>query len=126
MAATPTTGAASATATSAPATASAAPATTAAPAATGAASGKPEVKEPPRDPRLDGYNRHAFFNVAIFYSIVISVLASGTALTQIIKRLRDLGWNGMLSVLFLVPGVNVLFVLALMFTPGKSAPQAVY
>ncbi len=56
----------------------------AAPAAGSGTAAKGPAKLP-KDPLLAGYNRTAMTNVAIFYSIVISVLFAGVVILQIFK-----------------------------------------
>ncbi len=61
-----------------------------------------------------------FGTLAVFFGIVAGVLCSMAGLMQLLKRLRDMGKGAFLSLLMLVPGVNVLFLLYLAVAPSKS------
>jgi hypothetical protein len=91
--------AAPAPAASAPAASAPAPATVAAPAASAApATSAPTPapapkaatapKELPKDVRLAGLNRTALTNVAVFYSIVVSICFAGVIILQFFKYCR--------------------------------------
>ena len=63
---------------------------------------------------------HFLMPLAYFLGIVASVLALFCILMQLIKRLHDMGKGPFWSVLLLVPGVNVLFLLYAAAAPTKK------
>ena len=58
--------------------------------------------------------------LAYFFGIVASIIALLILLMQVLKRLRDMGKGPFWSVLLLVPGLNVLFVLYAAAMPSKK------
>lgn len=61
-----------------------------------------------------------FGTLAVFMTIVAGLICSFVALMQVLKRLRDMGKGAYLSLLMLVPGVNVLFLLYAAIAPSQS------
>jgi uncharacterized membrane protein YhaH (DUF805 family) len=69
----------------------------------------------------DYFHHGAFGTLGIFFSIVASLICAMAGLMQLLKRLRDMGKEAYLTLLMLVPGVNVLFLLYACVAPSKSA-----
>lgn len=96
--------------------------------------------------RYLAYNAGAYFVAWFFAGIVVAVAALGSAAPvylslaliavplmivflvfstlQLIKRCHDLGWNGWLWLLSLVPVVNLFFFLPVVFMPGRKSSNA--
>lgn len=55
-----------------------------------------------------------------FVSIVFGLVCVLIGLMQLLKRLRDAGKEAYLSVLLLIPGVNLLLILYLAAVPSKD------
>lgn len=58
--------------------------------------------------------------LAYFFGILATVISMMVLLMQTIKRLHDMGKGPFLSVLLIVPGVNVLFLLYAAVAPSKK------
>ncbi|MGJ8638971.1 MAG: DUF805 domain-containing protein [Opitutaceae bacterium] len=61
-----------------------------------------------------------FGTLAVFLTIVFGLIASLIGLMQLLKRLRDMGKAAYFTLLMLIPGVNVLFLLYAAVAPAKS------
>lgn len=61
-----------------------------------------------------------FRPLGIYLGILASLFCSLIALMQVLKRLRDMGKQPYYSLLLLIPGVNVLFLLYAMAAPSKA------
>lgn len=66
------------------------------------------------------WHHGTFGTLAIFLTIVAALICSFIGLMQLLKRLRDMGKAAYLTLLMLVPGVNVLFLLYVAGAPSKS------
>lgn len=66
------------------------------------------------------WHHGTFGTLAIFLTLVFGLIAIFTALMQLIKRLHDLRKPPYWTLLMLIPGVNVLFLLYAVAAPGKS------
>lgn len=66
------------------------------------------------------FHHGEFVTLGIFCSIVIAIIAIFTGLMQFLKRLRDMGKEAYFSLLMLLPGVNVLFLLYACSAPSKD------
>lgn len=64
---------------------------------------------------------HAFFPFAIFLSIVVAAFTMASLIMLTVKRLRDMGRPGILSILLIIPGVNLLLFLFASLVKGTSA-----
>jgi uncharacterized membrane protein YhaH (DUF805 family) len=65
---------------------------------------------------------HGFFPLAIFICIIVGAFTAGILLLLTLRRLRDLRWKGLLSLLIWVPGVNLLwYALLLLANPRNTA-----
>lgn len=56
-------------------------------------------------------------------SLVVSIGVFAVTIIFIIKRLHDLNWSGWLSLLSVIPLVNLIFGLILLFAPGNAGPN---
>ena len=65
------------------------------------------------------FHHGEFATLGVFCSIVIGIIAILTGLMQLLKRLRDMGKEAYLSLLMLLPGVNVLFLVYACIAPSK-------
>ena len=65
------------------------------------------------------FHHGEFATLGIFCSIVIAIIAKLAGLMQLLKRLRDMGKEAYFSLLMLLPGVNVLFLLYVCTAPSK-------
>ncbi len=61
-----------------------------------------------------------YIALGYFVGIVFALLSSFILLMQVLKRLRDMEKGAYLSMLLLVPGVNILFVLYATISPSRS------
>lgn len=65
---------------------------------------------------------HAFLMpLAYFFGIVAAIFASFTLIMQFIKRLHDMGKGPALSILLIVPVLNVLLLLYAAAMPSKKS-----
>lgn len=64
---------------------------------------------------------HGFFPFSIFLAIIVGVLTMGVLVMLTIKRLRDLRWPGLISIMLLVPGVNLALFVYLSFIKGTGS-----
>lgn len=64
---------------------------------------------------------HVFFPLAIFICIIIGTITAGILLLLTLRRLRDLQWKGLLSVLIWVPGVNLLWYALLLVAENRHS-----
>lgn len=67
------------------------------------------------------FHHGTFGTLGVFCSIVITLLCVMAGLMQLLKRLRDMGKEAYLTLLLLIPGVNVLFLLYTFVAPSKAA-----
>ena len=67
------------------------------------------------------FHHGTFGTLGIFFAIIGALICSMIGLMQLLKRLRDMGKGAYLTLLMLVPGVNVLFLLYACVTPSKTA-----
>jgi len=58
--------------------------------------------------------------LGIFITLVVGLLCAFALLMQLIKRLHDAGKPPFLSILLLVPGVNLLLILYAAVVPSKG------
>lgn len=58
--------------------------------------------------------------LGVFIGIIVALFCSLALLMQLLKRLRDLGKPAYLSILLLVPGVNILLLLYAGLAPSKD------
>ena len=71
------------------------------------------------------WHHGTFLPLGYFVGIVASLFCGLCGFMQLLKRLHDAGKPPYHSLLLLVPGVNVLFVLYLMLAPAPdAAPSA--
>ena len=56
-------------------------------------------------------------------SMVAYIAVLAVTIIFMIKRLHDLNWSGWLSLLTVIPLVNVIFGLILLFAPGNAGPN---
>lgn len=68
-------------------------------------------------------NPNATAGVMAIVSMVAYIVVMAATIIFMIKRLHDLNWTGWLSLLTLVPLVNILFGLILIFAPGNAEPN---
>ena len=66
------------------------------------------------------FHHGEFTTLGIFCSIVIAMIAKFAGFMQLLKRLRDMGKEAYLSLLILVPFLNVLFLLYACVAPSKK------
>jgi uncharacterized membrane protein YhaH (DUF805 family) len=66
------------------------------------------------------WHEGVFGPLAVFSTIVAALLACFIGLMQLLKRLRDMGKGAYLTLLMLIPGVNVLFLLYSAVAPSKA------
>ena len=66
------------------------------------------------------FHHGEFTTLGIFCSIVIVLICKFAGLMQLLKRLRDMGKEAYLSLLMLLPGVNVLFLIYACVAPSKE------
>lgn len=66
------------------------------------------------------FHHGEFTTLGIFCSIVIVLICKFAGLMQLLKRLRDMGKEAYFSLLMLLPGVNVLFLLYACVAPSKE------
>ena len=66
------------------------------------------------------FHHGEFATLGIFCSIVIALICKLASLMQLLKRLRDMGKEAYLSLLLLLPGVNLLFLLYACLAPSKE------
>ena len=66
------------------------------------------------------FHHGEFATLGVFCSIVIILICKLAGLMQLLKRLRDMGKEAYLSLLMLLPGVNVLFLLYTCIAPSKE------
>lgn len=66
------------------------------------------------------FHHGEFATLGVFCSIVVGVIAQLAGLMQLLKRLRDMGKEAYLSLIMLLPGVNVLFLLYACTAPSKA------
>ena len=65
----------------------------------------------------------ATLQVAQFVPMAAYLLISAMTIIFMIKRLHDLNWTGWISVLTIVPIINLILGLILVFAPGTSGPN---
>jgi predicted MFS family arabinose efflux permease len=58
--------------------------------------------------------------VVVIPRVLAGLIGLSVFIPAAVRRLNDLGWNAMLAGLLVVPGVNLLLLLALLFMPGKA------
>lgn len=66
------------------------------------------------------FHHGEFATLGIFCSIVIALICQLAGLMQLLKRLRDMGKEAYLSILLLLPGVNLLLILYACVAPSKE------
>ena len=66
------------------------------------------------------FHHGEFATLGVFLSISIALICSLAGLMQLLKRLRDMNKGAYLSLLMLLPGVNVFFLLYACMVPSKS------
>lgn len=67
-----------------------------------------------------GWHAGTFGSLAVFMTIVFGLIAAMIGMMQLIKRLHDMGKPPYLTLLMLVPGVNILFLLYTFVAPAKA------
>lgn len=67
-----------------------------------------------------GHHGATFRPLGVFIGIVATLFCVLIGLMQLLKRLRSMGKQPYLSLLLLVPGVNILFILYAMAAPAKA------
>ena len=72
------------------------------------------------------FHHGEFITLGIFCSIVIALICYFAVLMQLLKRLRDMGKEAYLSLLLVVPGVNILFLLYACAAPGVNSGKLKY
>lgn len=97
-----------------------APAEETAAAETAPAETPPAASPPAAAPAEEHHN--VFFEVSIYLFIVLGFFGLGVILTQCMRRLKTVGWPALTAVLLLIPGVNVLYLIALVL-PGDSVKE---
>jgi uncharacterized membrane protein YhaH (DUF805 family) len=65
------------------------------------------------------FHHGTFGTLGVFLSIVFCLLASMAGLMQLLRRLRDMGKEAYLTLLMLIPGVNLLFLFYTFVAPSK-------
>lgn len=58
--------------------------------------------------------------LGVFVSLIAAMIAVFIGLMQLLKRLRDMGKGAYLSILLLVPGVNLLLLIYAAAMPSKA------
>lgn len=58
--------------------------------------------------------------LGVFVSLIVGLVCGFMGLMQLLKRLRDMGKGAYLSILLLIPGVNLLLLLYAAAVPGKQ------
>ena len=66
------------------------------------------------------FHHGEFATLGVFCSIVTVLICKLAGLMQLLKRLRDMGKEAYLSLLMLLPGVNVLFLIYACMAPSKE------
>ena len=66
------------------------------------------------------FHHGEFVTLGVFCSIVAVLVCNLVGLMQLLKRLRDMGKEAYLSLLMLLPGVNVLFLIYVCMAPSKE------
>ena len=66
------------------------------------------------------WHHGTFGTLAVFTTLVFGLIALMTGMMQLIKRLHDMGKPPYWTLLMLVPGVNILFLLYAAVAPAKS------
>jgi len=66
------------------------------------------------------FQHGTFRPMGIFLGIVASVFCAFAGLMQLLKRLHDMGKDAYLSILMLLPGANILFLLYTFVAPSKE------
>lgn len=61
------------------------------------------------------------YPLGIFIGLIASLIAIFSITMQAIKRLNDLGWSPIYSILIALPVINVCFLVFLMLAPGKQS-----
>lgn len=69
---------------------------------------------------FDQWHHGNYSPLGPFIGIVIGVICLMAALMQLLKRLRDMGKPAYWTLLFLIPGVNVILLLYLAAAPPKA------
>ena len=69
---------------------------------------------------FDHWHHGSYSPLGPFISIVVGLICLLTGLMQMLKRLRDMGKPAYCTLLMLIPGVNVMFLLYTAFAPSKS------
>ncbi len=63
------------------------------------------------------------FNNAVIVIIIINIALIIASFIIMIKRLHDIDYSGWLSLLILVPGINIAFIFFLLFAKGTPGPN---
>jgi uncharacterized membrane protein YhaH (DUF805 family) len=66
------------------------------------------------------FHHGEFATLGVFCSIIVVLICSFAGLMQLLKRLRDMGKGAYLSMLMLLPGVNVCLLVYACFAPSKK------
>lgn len=69
---------------------------------------------------FDHWHHGNYSPLGPFVGIIVGVFCLMAALMQLLKRLRDMGKPAYWTLLFLIPGVNVLVLLYAAIAPSKS------
>ncbi|MFT5836615.1 MAG: uncharacterized membrane protein YhaH (DUF805 family) [Candidatus Azotimanducaceae bacterium] len=69
---------------------------------------------------FDHWHHGNYSPLGPFLGIVIWLICVMTGLMQLLKRLRDMGQPAYWTLLFLIPGVNVLLLLYTVVAPAKA------
>ena len=56
-------------------------------------------------------------------AFIINIIVMMFLIVFMIKRLHDLNWTGWLSLLYVIPLVNLIFAIILLFAPGNAGPN---
>ena len=69
---------------------------------------------------FDHWHHGTYSPLGAFFGIVIGLICLLAGLMQLLKRLRDMGKPAYWTLLFLIPGVNVLVLLYAAVAPSKA------
>ena len=66
------------------------------------------------------WHHGTYLPLGIFISLIFGLIALFLCLMQLLKRLRDMGKGAYLSILLLVPGINLLLLIYAALAPSKA------
>jgi len=66
------------------------------------------------------WHHGTFYPLGIFISLIFGLICGFIGLMQLLKRLRDMDKGAYLSILLLIPGLNLLLVLYAACSPSRA------